>query len=545
LQVDGLNSADGAAITQGTDNGGANQLWDIPHLGNGYYQLRNVHSQKLLDAAGCAQGTHTRQWSDNSSAADLQRWTITTTVDGRVKLSPACSNNQRILDVGGGDPNAGAAVLLSGYGNIIGNNQQWTLVRVAAPPAPTIADGTYQLRVQHSGKLLEVSGSSSTNGAQLQQRGYTGGSNQQWKITHLGDQWYEVRVVHSGKLLDAGACGGGTHAQQADPRTPAAPQRWKFIPTASADIFKLASECNPGLVLDVSGVSPNDGAHVILSSNGTVNDANQQWKLEPVTNLVLNPSFEQDGAPTSTPQGWFTNDNASADYVENDGMAQHGSYHGTHWSSRNYKVYTYQVITGLTPGLYTLRAWVKRSEGLSHTTMVAKNFGGAPYEEYISPTVTGPDPGAWRQVQITGLSVTNGQCEIAFYSDGTGSQPNAGQWMHFDNVEFFKQPSTPSATSSASLMRAATPAAPAGSRLELYPNPAQDQVTVSSSFAQAREVEVTILTAQGKKAASYRHQVPAGSAQFSVPTRALPAGMYLLHLQDGTQQQTQRLVVTH
>ncbi|MGY2133617.1 RICIN domain-containing protein [Hymenobacter sp. HD11105] len=407
---------------------------------------------------------------------------------------------------------------------------------------PPIADGIYRLRIVYSQALLTVLNGSTLNDAAIVTQPGTGQDYQHWQVTAIGGGLYKLLAVHSNKALEVqgGSSDPGAVIQQYN-YNDGRGQKWR-IESSVAGNYRIVNNYS-GLSLDVSG-----GGQTVTQWPSH-NDPNQQWQLEPVTpapaNLVSNPSFEQDGASTSTPQGWFTNDNASADYVENDGMAQHGSYHGTHWSSSNYKVYTYQVITGLTPGFYTLRAWVKRSEGLSHTTMLATNFGGAPYEEYISPTVTGPDPGAWRQVQITGLSVTNGQCEIAFYSDGTGSQPNAGQWMHFDNVEFFKQSSTPSATSSASLMRAATPAAPAGSRLELYPNPAQDQVTVSSSFAQAREVEVTILTAQGKKAASYRHQVPAGSAQFSVPTCALPAGMYLLQVQDGTQRQTQRLVVTH
>ncbi|WP_233636145.1 right-handed parallel beta-helix repeat-containing protein, partial [Hymenobacter setariae] len=81
---------------------------------------------------------------------------------------------------------------------------------------------------------------------------------------------------------------------------------------------------------------------------------------------IVNPSFEQDGAEVDAPTGWLTSvgngSPTSVDYTEAYGGAHSGTYHGTHWrNSGAYEVYTYQTVTGLANGTYSLSAWVKSS----------------------------------------------------------------------------------------------------------------------------------------------------------------------------------------
>jgi elongation factor Tu len=45
-----------------------------------------------------------------------------------------------------------------------------------------VGDGYYKLVAKHSGKVLDVAGISSANGAKLHQWDYVGGDNQKWKL---------------------------------------------------------------------------------------------------------------------------------------------------------------------------------------------------------------------------------------------------------------------------------------------------------------------------------------------------------------------------
>jgi arabinogalactan endo-1,4-beta-galactosidase len=144
-------------------------------------------------------------------------------------------------------------------------------------------------------------------------------------------------------------------------------------------------------------------------------------------NLVTNPGFETGGA-TQTPSGWTTwanTGNADADKTEAGGHS--GALKLTHWKSTAYQVSTYQIKTGLATGTYTLRAWVMRGTGQTNCQLYAKNFGGT------EKNITLPVTSTWSQISITGINVTNGQCEIGLYSNA-----GAGQWCNMDDVEFFR-----------------------------------------------------------------------------------------------------------
>jgi len=146
------------------------------------------------------------------------------------------------------------------------------------------------------------------------------------------------------------------------------------------------------------------------------------------SNVVTNPGFETDGFWTYTPAGWskWSNSNDDASYIES-GNAHSGSWNGTHWKATAYQVYTYQNITGLANGTYSVRAWVKSSGGQKQSYLKAYNYSGSPM------FVTIPTSSTWTQVTIANISVTNGQCEIGFWSDANG-----GNWINYDDLELRK-----------------------------------------------------------------------------------------------------------
>jgi hypothetical protein len=164
------------------------------------------------------------------------------------------------------------------------------------------------------------------------------------------------------------------------------------------------------------------------------------------TNLVSNPSFDAENYDTQTPSGWSewggpNGTDANASFTETaGGGGKSGPRHGTHWRNTAYEVGTDQFKTGLQNGLYTLRAWVKGDHGTSVAQMQAWGYGGSNIAVNIPNNAS-----TWTQITIPNINVTNGNCNITFYS-----KAQAYQWIHFDDVEFFKQ------TASGTLVNRAT-----------------------------------------------------------------------------------------
>ncbi|MCC3152082.1 glycosyl hydrolase 53 family protein [Hymenobacter sp. BT770] len=145
----------------------------------------------------------------------------------------------------------------------------------------------------------------------------------------------------------------------------------------------------------------------------------------PARVLVYNPGFEYTG-PVQAPLGWTTastTGDADADVTQAPGYT--GAYQLTHQKATAYQVRTYQLLTSVPNGTYTLRAWAKSSGGQTTCQLYANGFGGAE----VATTI--PAAANWTLVQVSGITVSNGQCEIGLRSDA-----HAGESVSLDDVEF-------------------------------------------------------------------------------------------------------------
>ncbi|OGX90300.1 Ig-like domain-containing protein [Hymenobacter coccineus] len=149
---------------------------------------------------------------------------------------------------------------------------------------------------------------------------------------------------------------------------------------------------------------------------------------------VVNPGFEADGAASRTPTGWQATSDVDAEYSESYAGGHTGTYHGTHYRSSAYEVYTYQVVGGLANGTYAFSAWVKSSGGQAAAQMRASNYGGPVLTANLAATPGGVAAPGWVLLTVANIAVTNGQCEIGFYSKADG-----GQAIYFDDVTLAPQ----------------------------------------------------------------------------------------------------------
>jgi len=155
------------------------------------------------------------------------------------------------------------------------------------------------------------------------------------------------------------------------------------------------------------------------------------------SNLILNPGFEAETSTHTlsashksqvTPLGWQEQDGTNsvgAFYTETGrGDAPSYPYYATHSMATDYNVYTYQDITGIPNGTYTVSARVRSSGGQPICYLEAKDqtTSTASHTNIAASS-------AWTTVQISGYQVSHGSARIALFSYAKG-----GQWLNFDNV---------------------------------------------------------------------------------------------------------------
>ncbi|MET9730449.1 RICIN domain-containing protein [Streptomyces sp. NPDC006458] len=140
--------------------------------------------------------------------------------------------------------------------------------------------GTYRLVNRHSGKVLDVSGASTADGAEVIQWPWTGGNNQRWALKPGYDGSFRLSNLHSGKVLDnpgASTTDGGSLDQWTN--TDSANQWWKLVPAATSGHHCLVN-VSSGLYADVENASATDGARVVQRT--ATGGPSQEWRLESV-----------------------------------------------------------------------------------------------------------------------------------------------------------------------------------------------------------------------------------------------------------------------
>lgn len=167
----------------------------------------------------------------------------------------------------------------------------------------------------------------------------------------------------------------------------------------------------------------------LFDFDGNVLSSVSAFSASMPTNLLSNSSFEADGW-TTTPSSWsrWAANTASYNAIKVEANGITGSYKLTHWSDVAYEASTYQTLSGLTNGTYTLSAWVLNSGGQTTAQLYAKNYGGTARNLNL-PVSTAK----WVKVKIENINVTNGQIEIGVYSNA-----NANNWINLDQVKLYK-----------------------------------------------------------------------------------------------------------
>ncbi len=140
----------------------------------------------------------------------------------------------------------------------------------------------YEIVNHNSGKVLDVTNASTSNGAMIQQWDYVGGANQQWQVVDVGGGYDEIVNRNSGLVLDvtnASTSNGAVIQQWAFTGGGGANQKWQVVGVGGG--YDEIVNQNSGKVLDVTNVSTSNGA--VIQQWDYVGGGNQQWQLVPVS----------------------------------------------------------------------------------------------------------------------------------------------------------------------------------------------------------------------------------------------------------------------
>ncbi|MDY7088519.1 MAG: RICIN domain-containing protein [Actinomycetota bacterium] len=168
-----------------------------------------------------------------------------------------------------------------------------TVATTPAEAAVIDTNASYVLVNRHSGKVLDVAGTSTADGAAIQQWSRNDGAWQQFQFVSSGSGFYRLKARHSGKVLDLwewNTADGAEYRQWPDLN--AANQQFQILDSDSGYVRLINRHSNKAL--EVWDWSTADGGRI--SQYADLNGWNQQWQLAKVGNA---PS-----TPAGGPAGW-------------------------------------------------------------------------------------------------------------------------------------------------------------------------------------------------------------------------------------------------
>ena len=265
LTVSGSSTANGAKVQLNDWSDSSSQLYEFTKKQNGVYSAKVVSSGKVLDvpANATANDTQIQQYASNGTAA--QHWYFFNEGSGKVSIVGAGSG--KVLDVPAASAKNGTSV------NIYATNgtaaQKWSIEQASV--RTTVPVGTYYIRsARNLSYVLDVTGGSNKDSANVQLYSSNRTGAQQWKVSVDSDGYVTFTNVRSGKVLDlcsAKAVNGGNLQQYRSNGTKA--QKWKLVSNGDGS-FVIQSAVNPSYVIDLDGDVTKNGSNLqVYRSNGT------------------------------------------------------------------------------------------------------------------------------------------------------------------------------------------------------------------------------------------------------------------------------------
>jgi hypothetical protein len=170
LVMAGASLSNGSRVQTGLcDPAATEQLWRLTALGNSYYKVINLNSNRLLEVAGgsSATGAVLQQWDDNGGGH--QQWKLVPQVDGSYQLVALHSN--QCVDAAAAMLTPGTPVTQAPCATVI--EQRFTLTPVGEPTVVDFETNSLDMFSNGNGSTLTIDAQSGQRAASAPTTGTT------------------------------------------------------------------------------------------------------------------------------------------------------------------------------------------------------------------------------------------------------------------------------------------------------------------------------------------------------------------------------------
>ena len=254
------------------------QAFEISYLNNGYYQIKQQKSLKVLEVNNGDYRNETsiiQNSEDNEST--VQQWIIKETGDGYFYIIARC--NGLFIDIPGGNvENTPSIQMYEGNGT---DAQKFKFEKASQEieSQKLLEDGVYKISTAlDQEKCIDISCGSYKNEANVQIWDKDNVQQQKFQITYNEQQNnYEIKSVNSGKVLDVQSNGkeDGTNVWQYEGNGTDA-QKW-ILQSAGNGYYYIVA-VNSYLYLDVDAGNTRNGTNIQIYEGNETNS--QKFKIE-------------------------------------------------------------------------------------------------------------------------------------------------------------------------------------------------------------------------------------------------------------------------
>lgn len=182
-------------------------------------------------------------------------------------------------------------------------------------------------------------------------------------------------------------------------------------------------------------VADNGGAPAEGGAGGSAGDGDGTGNTgnTGAVGQLENPSFEKSTIGwTVDPSDALTKRYAFVQVAQGSATVPDGAYQFSTWHMTDaFAVDLHQTITGLEDGVYTFQGYFARGDGFNSVTIWARDCGGTDPAPVQVPLT---DASQWLNVEVTGIEVIGGSCEVGLSIDS-----NPTNWLNADFFSFEKE----------------------------------------------------------------------------------------------------------
>jgi len=270
------------------------QKFRVKYNNDGTYTITAIHSAKTLDVQNGGAALYTNIWQYDVNGTDNQKWVIEDIGDGYYNIISKA--NGLYVDISGGLSNNNGTNIQLYYDND-SDAQKFRFT-----PINIIDEDSYQIQSTiNSRKVLDVSGGSQDNYANIQLWDYSRVLQQSFKFKALSNEKYIIIADHSNKVLNVqnGENEPGTNVCQYE-QNESKNQEW-IIQEAGNGTYYIISSAN-GLCLDIESGQTNNGTNIqIYTQNYT---SAQKFRITHNNQIVIVLNAGHGGYETGCANRW-------------------------------------------------------------------------------------------------------------------------------------------------------------------------------------------------------------------------------------------------